>query len=478
MTFCTPTHPLRSIAVITALTASTVLGCMSQGDSWNTGPGDPQDPTDPADTAWIADVQVEIHEITPTVATVTWSSDASGSPAVEFGLDGETDNLVLGRDLGDDRYDALIVGLKSDREYSYRVVMEGDEFLTTDVGTFTTGQLDMAAELSVVGEFPTQDRGLMVAVLVSDVATVVILDTDGEITWSHETDVVLGDKVETALFSASLTEDRRALLFEDQLPAPEGFALVKMDLVDRESTVLTSTDSYHHDFAVLPGGGVALMEGEFIEVDGQELRGDRIVEVDTDGAAHVVWSVWDDVEYDPEVFPWVEQMEFADFTHFNAIDHDPDQDAYFVSSFSLDALFKVDRDSGDLKWQLGGALTDLLPADAETQPFSGQHEFHPFDDRIVVMDNGKPGEQNWARVVEYELDPQAGTYRQIWEYTADPPLTNYTLGDVSRLPDGSTLVTWSEHGQIDLVSPQGELLWRLNTPLGTGIGYVDWVPAY
>ncbi len=475
--FYSPAHLSSSIPVFAVVLALCGSGCMPADDTWNTGPGDSQDPTDPVDTVWITDVHVEVSEITPTVATVTWSSDASGTPAVELGLDGALDTLVMGRELGDDRYDALVAGLKPDREYSYRVVMDGDDLLTTDVGTFTTGQLAQTVDLSVTGEFPDQDRGLLVTVLVSEVATAVILDTDGVITWSHETDVVLGDKPETALFGAALTDDRRSLLFEDQLPAPEGFSLVRMNLDDHESTALTSTASYHHDFAVLPDGDVALMEGELLEVDGLELWGDRIVEVDPDGAADVVWSIWDDVEYDPEVFPWVEQMEYVDFTHFNAIDYYPEQDAYQVSSFTLDAMFKVDRDSGDLKWQLGGAMTDLIPADGETRPFSGQHEFHQFDDRLVVMDNGRPGEQEWARVVEYELDETGGTYRQIWEYTADPPLTNYTLGDVSRLPDGSTLVTWSEHGQVDLVSPTGELLWRLNTPLGTGIGYVQWVPT-
>jgi len=446
-------------------------GCVSSSDPFADGYDDPGGGIE------ITDLDVQMSALAPAVAVVAWRSDEAGAPAVEFGLDGALDRRTTGRAVGDGVYEAVLLGLKPLRDYSFRALMETESGIAASGdGEFTTGQVEPLAGVTVTGEFPDTDRGLMVAVVMSDEASAVILDTDGEVTWRHDSELALAVKNTTALVSGALSFDRRSMLFEDVLGEDDEFVLTRVDVVDQSTEVVTDTTAFHHDFTELPDGTVALMDGQALDVEGLEVWGDRIVEVAPDGTQEEIWSIWDDVECDLDVFPWVEQMEFADFTHFNAIDYEPDEDAYYVSSFTLDALFKVDRSSGELLWQLGGALGDF-EAVGDTKPFDGQHQFDVIPGGIVIMDDGVPGGKEWARVVEYSLDLDAGTYRQEWEYIADPPLTNYILGDVTRLESGNTLVTWSEHGQIDLVDPDGTLLWRLNLPLGSAIGYLNWYPA-
>jgi hypothetical protein len=71
----------------------------------------------------------------------------------------------------------------------------------------------------------------------------------------------------------------------------------------------------------------------------------------------------------------------------------------------------------------------------------------------------------------------SATASQVFTYYPDPPLYSYAYGDVSRLPDGSTLVTFSVSGQMDLVDADGELQWRLNALFGGAFGYSESVAS-
>jgi hypothetical protein len=45
------------------------------------------------------------------------------------------------------------------------------------------------------------------------------------------------------------------------------------------------------------------------------------------------------------------------------------------------------------------------------------------------------------------------------------------MGDVQRLPNGNTLVTYSYQGLIHEVSPEGALLQQLSWGIGGAVGY-------
>jgi len=98
------------------------------------------------------------------------------------------------------------------------------------------------------------------------------------------------------------------------------------------------------------------------------------------------------------------------------------------------------------------------------------------DDGLLVFNNGSEGQYHSA-VYEYAVDLEAREAERTWGYSSQPPLYCYAMEDVTRLETDDTLITWSTAGQIDQVTPEGEVVWSLNTSLGAGLGYTDWVDS-
>jgi hypothetical protein len=45
------------------------------------------------------------------------------------------------------------------------------------------------------------------------------------------------------------------------------------------------------------------------------------------------------------------------------------------------------------------------------------------------------------------------------------------------LPSGNTLVVFSVKGQVDEVTPDGELIWQLTLGMGGALGYMTWLDS-
>jgi hypothetical protein len=88
-----------------------------------------------------------------------------------------------------------------------------------------------------------------------------------------------------------------------------------------------------------------------------------------------------------------------------------------------------------------------------------------------VFDNGDAS-RFANQVLEFELDEEMGTAKEVWSYQPETDIFSFSLGDVSRLENGNTLVTFSNQGQIDEVNADGDLVWRLNFELGGATGYL------
>ena len=91
----------------------------------------------------------------------------------------------------------------------------------------------------------------------------------------------------------------------------------------------------------------------------------------------------------------------------------------------------------------------------------------------MVFDNGDHRDPQFSRVVELRLDEDARTVGVVWEHLEDDSSFLRLLGDAKRLSNGNTLISWTDLGRLDEVSPDGELLWRAELPLGTVFGRVD-----
>ncbi len=417
-----------------------------------------------------------LSEQVPTVVTVTSEADPGG-PTTVVAEAGSGHRIERAMDLsGDAPYQAVLMGLKPDTEYRiWAVIDDGGDGVTSDEIDLTTGAVPTVLPSTdvVTADGATVGDGFLVTSVFAPEAAAVIIDGDGDYVWW-----TLPDAGEDKVSRVVPSVDGESLLFwfvnlQDGPGGPLGVGneLVRMAF---DGTVLgvENIEAGHHDFAELPDGTIAFLDYDARDTEDGEKIADEIVELATDGTRTTVWSVWDTFEYDPDA----PQIPGAGWSHGNALDYVVDEDAYYVSFLGFNTIGKIDRATGTPDWFLGGTNSDFTDGDGETLFFIHQHQFQRLSDSILIFDNGSP-EANASRAVEYTLDVDAGEVGLAWSYEPDPDVYSFSLGDVSRLEGGNTLVTFSTAGQVQEVTPAGEVVWELSMGLGGALGYVTWVES-
>jgi hypothetical protein len=378
--------------------------------------------------------------------------------------------------LNGSKFESTILGLKPDLSYRMYAVEVSEGISTTSAGVavHTGSSPTSLPNLSVTGE-AQEATSFLVTSTVSFPSLAVILDRDGDCVWWHQLSPPEGGDWETFYIpKAARTRDGRSVIYEAATGvenASRERILVKVSMDGADVETLPIQDA-HHDFVELPDGAIAVLMEDSRPVDQQMIEGDQIVEVDVDGNQTAVWSIWDHAEFDPDS----EYDPDTGWSHANAIQYDEEENAYYVSLRQFDAVYKIDRGSGDVLWIAGGPQSDFSLAGGDTALFERQHRFRVLEGGILIFDNRAP--EAGSRAVEYALDEGAGSAELIWEHMTEPPVFTLGFGDVERLPGGNTLVDWSAQGQIDEVSPGGGLVWRLNASVGSGFGYLEWFDSF
>ena len=454
-------HARRAVCLRAALFSLFVaVGCSESG------PGDDDSDGD----ALVA--TADASEVIGTVVTIRWTTEEPSTGYVEYGADGGHETQVWSAATDATSHEVVLFGLKTSTEYAYRVVAVIDDVESdTFESEFTTGVLpgDLSQHGLTVEATGDHAGGYLLAPIVSTPPKPVIMDRDGDIVWwfldqdfDHDMHISVGLSCDGqhVLFNSMSTA------YADQADPHYIEHVVRLSLDGTELERIEKAE-HSHTFVELPDGTIAFLVYDRRDVDGENVVGDQIVEVAPDGTETVVWSAFDDFDYDPEDPP-----PGTGWSHAAALDYDPVEEAYFVSLRNFACIVKIGRSSGDMAWQLGGRGSSF---EIEGEVFTDQHEFQILDGGagIVLFDNGTAARYN-SRVLEYALDTDSWTATQQWSYQLDPPIFVPTGGDVMRLPSGNTLVTWSSAGQIDEVTPDGALVWRQNMDLGGGFGFTQW----
>ncbi|MEE2751454.1 MAG: aryl-sulfate sulfotransferase [Myxococcota bacterium] len=408
--------------------------------------------------AEVSGLEAQISEAVRTVVVVEWKTDVPVLGRVEFGLGEELDWVAVAGDEPTREHRAVLTGLPADRAVSYRLVLDdGEREQVGDTFMIETGSLPgWLPRLDVVG---TDSGAYMALPLLGTTSAAVILSPEGEITWYHK------DDSELDVYRVRVSQDGRSVIYNAGSvsgdPSDES-RLVRVSM-DGTSVEMIPVELLAHDFVEHLDGTLGALVVEYREVDGVEVRGDQVVEVDPEGNQSVVWSAWDC--FSPEDHPG----EVTGWTFANALDFDSEEQAYTVGFRNQSSIVRVDRASGTCPWAIGGGM-GTVALSAGSSPFLHQHQFVLEEESLLVFDNeGSVGVE--SRVIEYNLDLEAAMAEEIWSYVASPPVFSFVLGDVARIAGGDILVTWSAAGQIDRVQPNGERVWQLNTELGHVFGF-------
>ena len=176
----------------------------------------------------------------------------------------------------------------------------------------------------------------------------------------------------------------------------------------------------------------------------------------TDGTVEFRWKCW-------SRFGAADRLETdlpSDFDHANAIAIDPTDGNYVVSFRNLGALVKLDYNTGEVIWQLGGVQNQFTIVGDPLGGFQGQHSVWVLPNgHILIYDNGLHHNPPETRAVEYALDTTAMTATFVWQFRHTPALFTEFEGSVERLSNGNTLV-WFSGGTLDEVDPNGNVVWE------------------
>jgi hypothetical protein len=185
-----------------------------------------------------------------------------------------------------------------------------------------------------------------------------------------------------------------------------------------------------------------------------------------DSAAHVPYADSYAARPSSASTPW-------DWFHINAVHLDTDGNL-LVGSRNTWTVFKVDRHSGQIMWQLGGrhSFFALRAApgqvlDRAGQIFAWQHDPEAIGgDRYTVFDNEAGDLLGMSRAVTVQLDLDARVATLVASDDQPEGHLAQVMGNAQTTPGGDLFVGWGALPSISEFGPSGKLLFTAQLPTG------------
>jgi hypothetical protein len=231
-------------------------------------------------------------------------------------------------------------------------------------------------------------------------------------------------------------------------------------------------DTDEHDIQLLDNGNALLIAIESRTIDmsavvpgGQTeatVVGNHVQEIDSNNNVVFEFNCFDHFDITGAVEVDL-TANYIDYVHMNSIAVDYDSNIV-ISSRNLSECTKIDRQTGDIIWRLGGK-NNQFTFDDPGDSIDYQHDIRPVPgvpDNYTIFDNGN--NRGYTRVVEYHLDTTAMTATKVWEYRPDPDVLNQSMGSAQRLSNGNTLINWAAANlpKATEVNPAGDVLYEGN----------------
>jgi hypothetical protein len=161
--------------------------------------------------------------------------------------------------------------------------------------------------------------------------------------------------------------------------------------------------------------------------------------------------------------------EIYDPVHINSIEPRGSGEVV-ISTRHTDAVYGIDRASGEINWKLGGTPTGKslrVSGDPANKLLGGQHDARiDSRGRLTIFDNGKDRPRR-PRVVFYRLDLNDG--RALYRGQLNDPEVkrSHCCGSARETSDGGWLVSWGDNPLVTRFDPEGKIDFRLHLPAST-----------
>lgn len=405
-------------------------------------------------------VMASLSQNIGTVGIVEWSVDlgAVDQAEIQFGLD-TSYGMTAPVDLSEPGYRTLLLGMKPNQQYHFRIVASGggQRCDSGDQTIMTQAPPNgVIPRLTINTPNPGARAGGFKVLSIYGSGYVIILDTDGDPVWWYKAPGTVN--AANGLSRARMSYDGKSMWMRNTNvaiggPAPQSSSAAEVSMEGTElRTIGADKVNGHHDLTVTPENGVAFIA---YEDGGSSAACDEIVELDEAGNTTTVYRLRDALS-----------ALLARQCHSNSIHYNEFDDTYTVSQRDFNTIVKVSR-SGELKWVLGGQIS-TFQGDVS---WNVQHGHHNVSENEIVFFNNET--QGPSAAVELQLMGTQAT--RTWSYQTN--LSSFTLGDVQRLPNGNTLVVYSNSGEIHEVDEQGNLVESLSAGLSGAFGYIEARPT-
>jgi hypothetical protein len=214
-----------------------------------------------------------------------------------------------------------------------------------------------------------------------------------------------------------------------------------------------------HDFQLLPNNHALLIAYDAQIVDMSEVVscgqptavviGLIVQELDSDKNVIFQWRSWDHYQITDANANIDLCGAVIDYVHGNSVELDRD-DNLIISARHMDEVTKIDRQTGDIIWRLGGKNNEFTFVNDELH-FSYQHDARRLaNGNLTIYDNGVWHTPQFSRAIEYELDEENKIAALAWAFKKTPDLFAFQNGNVQRLSNGNTMIGWGGPAQPTL----------------------------
>jgi hypothetical protein len=459
--------PWRAVA---AALLTAVAACSDNGNDITTPP--------PPDSVHITSVSASANPTNALAASVAVAAEHADSARLLFAAPGAAVDSTPGASLATGQATIPVLGLRSGA--SYRGVVEAfgaSGRVRSDSVSFVGGELPEPLQHVTFTTTGTGARGYTLAALALGGTSLfaIAFDSAGAIRWyrgfDFPTTQATGDlKQQTngnfTMFLGSTTGSQ---------PVPGQFVEFA-PTGDSLRTIAAPGSLYtdNHELTITGSGADERMHlfgydrrvTDLSSVGGPaaaEIAGHSVLRLTPDGTSEFTWSGWDHLE----IADWIEppaadpaSTSQQDFDHPNALSFDLDGN-YIVSWRNLGEVTKIDAQSGEIVWRLGGANNQFTFVNDPLNGFSAQHYARILPDgHLLLYDNGTRHQPQETRVVEYALDLAAHTATLVWEFRHSPPIYTSFVGSVQRLASGNTAIGYGLAGHATEVTPDGGVVWE------------------
>jgi hypothetical protein len=138
-----------------------------------------------------------------------------------------------------------------------------------------------------------------------------------------------------------------------------------------------------------------------------------------------------------------------DVVHINAIESDGN--GLLISLRHTDAIYRIARFDGHVKWKLGGTTTPeslTVSGDDQANTLGGQHDVRRLADGTVTVHDNGTNLNRPPRALRFQIDRTRKTATLVEKLT-DPDIpSSFCCGSARKLPSGDWLVDWGANPTV------------------------------